>query len=63
MADPDNDLVRCRFATGANECGGACDGSKHVTLDQVRDILIEVQKKNGIHASITCQAVFLLWNI
>ncbi|XP_078701706.1 uncharacterized protein LOC144927826 isoform X2 [Branchiostoma floridae x Branchiostoma belcheri] len=32
--DPDGDVVRCRYASVFNECGGACDPLPYSTLDE-----------------------------
>ena len=32
-SDPDNDLVRCRWAVGSSECGGICSGFPGAVLD------------------------------
>ena len=36
VEDPDGDVVRCRWATGSNECGGICHAFKHADLDEVQ---------------------------
>ena len=36
MEDPDGDVVRCRWATGSNECSGICHAFKHADLDEVQ---------------------------
>ena len=33
VTDPDNDIVRCRWAVGDAECGGICDGFPGADLD------------------------------
>ena len=33
VTDPDNDIVRCRWAVGYAECGGICDGFPGADLD------------------------------
>ena len=41
VADPDNDVVRCRWAVGSGECGGVCSAFPLGTLDQVGDLYTE----------------------
>ena len=33
VTDPDNDIVRCRWAVGYDECGSVCDGFPGANLD------------------------------
>ncbi|KAK7073546.1 hypothetical protein SK128_016753 [Halocaridina rubra] len=34
VTDPDNDIVRCRWATGSNECGSVCNAFPNAILDE-----------------------------
>ena len=40
MADPNRDVVRCRWAiSDLGECGGICDVFPNATLDEVRSYI------------------------
>ena len=58
MEDPDGDVVRCRWATGSNECGGICHAfTEHADLDEVQR---NRKRHNSLHQQLPLILFFLL---